>query len=221
MQLSSTPTQPSIPPLKSPWYRRTSIPDILLSICLLTFFLSWPVVYVADRVWSLHLTNVWTQLGASLVAVLLLALAIGAKRFRLSIRFLFIAGAFISIAFVIDALDGKPDILPLITLLLAAWGITFGQQSRTLVRYQQRASFTWWFGCLVGMGATILYIFAATYYLVLNQLQGPQISDQHPLFGIAYLIIFVLRSITTTIQKQTASDDIREERTDTQDNESA
>jgi hypothetical protein len=185
------------------------VPDIFVSICLLTFFLSWPVVYVADRIWPLHLIDVWIQIGVSLIAVLLFGVAIGVKRFRLSVRVLFFAGASVSSVFVIDSLDGKPDILPLITLLLGAWGIAFAHQSRTLIRFQQRSSYTWWFSCLVGIGATLLYFLAATYYLVQNRLQAPQVYDQHPLLGIAYLIIFVLRSTTTALQKQATSDSLR------------
>jgi hypothetical protein len=202
MQASSSPPESTSPADTSPWYARTSPLDILVSIGLIAMLVSGPAVSIADQFWSLQLTPIWEQIFGLFMALLLLIVAIKVQRLRRSIRLLCVVGALIILIAVGDSLDGKPDFLPFITLLLGGWGISFAHTTHQIAQRRQRLSRVQWLGYLLGIVATIGYLSAAVFYLVLNLTQGPQVYHHHDLFGVGFIIASMLRLIATAAEKQ-------------------
>jgi hypothetical protein len=202
MQASSSPPDPASPAITSPWYARTSVLDILVSIGLIGLLLSAPAVYIADHVWSLHLTPVWEQVVGLFIATLLVVAALKGQHIGRTIRILCMLGALVILAAVIDSLDGKPDFLPFITLLLGGWAVGFAHTTSRIMHHRHRLSHIQWIGGLLGIAATIVYLSAAVYYLIRTFTVGPQLYDHHLLFGAGFLIAAILRSTATAAEKQ-------------------
>ena len=196
MQPNASLPNPAVPSDSTPrtaW--RTSVLDVLASIVLIGLVLSAPAVYIADYAWSLQLTPVWEQLFGSIIAILLIIAAIKGQQISRAIRILYLLGGILIVAAVIDSLDGTPDILPFITLLLGGWGISFAFSTVRIMRQRQHLSRIEWCGGLLGLAATGRYLSVAVYYLIRNLTVRPQIYDHHILLGIGFLIASALRVI--------------------------
>jgi hypothetical protein len=156
-----------------------------------------PVAWLADFIWSLHLTRLWAQISATLVGSTLVGLGIGMPRITSWSRSLMLGAGVLLLSTVLDSLDGKQDFVPSIVFLLTLWAGTFAAQTRGLIQQPKQRSWVQWAGIGIGVLATVVYLSTAGYYFALNLSRGPLDYDHYLLYGLGIIIASILRYFQT------------------------
>lgn len=202
-----SPTKPKpVPQQQRPRFTLTAPTDLLILIGLVgtvVCVLAAPLTFLADLLWSLQLFHLWAQISATFVGFLLLAAVITVQSSGWT-RGLLLLGATLLWGAVIDSIDGTQDILPLVVMALAAWGMLFAIETRGITLALNRYSVLHWLGCLAGVLATGLYMGSAVYYFGMNLTQGPLDYNRHPLYAFGIIIAGALRLIRTTMERPSA-----------------
>jgi hypothetical protein len=155
------------------------------------------VAWLADFIWSLHLTRLWAQISATLVGSTLVSLGIGMPRISRWSRSLMLSASVLLLSTVLDSLDGKQDFVPSIVFLLTLWAGIFAAQTRSLIQQPKQRSWVQWAGIGVGVLATVVYLSTAGYYFGLNLSRGPLDYDHHLLYGLGIIIASILQYFQT------------------------
>jgi hypothetical protein len=171
---------------------------MLLGLVLGSILLvSGVLALLADYVWSLHLARVWAQISGFLLGTTLIGMSIWAQRLRLWTRAILLGIAVLFLGTVIDSLDGKQDILPVIVLLLTVWAGSFAAETYDLLQLSMYRSRVRRVGLAIGILATVIYLSTAGYYFTLNMIRGPLDYDHHPLYAFGIIIVTLLRHLRT------------------------
>ncbi|KAB8145711.1 hypothetical protein F8S13_01090 [Chloroflexia bacterium SDU3-3] len=181
-------TTPSPLPLSAraqSWENRFAITTVAGGLLLLV---SGALAVLAEWLTGWPIIRPWLQISAACAGVVALLSAVYRPQLGMVRRCLRVFGGLMLLGWVLDSLDGRLDLLPIVLIFLLIWAIDYADKLPQLLQDQQLDSLRRWAAIGLAAGALLVYLGAAAQYFV--SYLGERSTDiwQHPLFPIAPLI---------------------------------